>query len=42
MAASATGYCSTFGIITATRAPLAMPRLCSHAARRFDMLSSSA
>jgi len=31
-----------FGIITATRAPLAMPRLCSQAASRFEQVSSSA
>ena len=40
-AATATGYCSTFGIMIATRAPRFRPLLCSHAASASESSSSS-
>src|SRR5262249_21004432 len=41
MAQIATGYCSTFGIMMATRAPFAMPLLCSQAPSARDISSIS-
>ncbi len=38
----ATGYCSTLGIMIATRAPFCSPFDCKNAARRRDISSSSA
>ena len=40
-AATATGYCSTLGIMIATRAPLSRPRLCSQAASACESVSIS-
>ena len=40
--AIATGYCSTFGIMMATRAPRLRPLLCSQAAKAREAASSSA
>ena len=37
-----TGYCSTLGIISATRAPLPMPLDCNQAPKAADRVSSSA
>ena len=42
MPAIATGYCSTFGIMMATRAPRCRPLLCSQAAKAREAASSSA
>jgi hypothetical protein len=42
MAAIEIGYCSTFGIMTATRAPGFSPRLCSQAPSRLEYASTSA
>ena len=39
--ASTTGYCSTFGIMMATRLPLVKPRLCSQAPIAADWMSRS-
>jgi hypothetical protein len=38
----ATGYCSTFGIMMATRAPLARPFDCRKAPNAADFVSRSA
>jgi len=38
---SATGYCSTLGIISATRSPFCRPCACSHAPNACDIRSSS-
>ena len=40
-AATATGYCSTLGIMIATRAPRFSPRPCSQAASDRDNASTS-
>jgi hypothetical protein len=39
--ASTAGYCSTLGIMMATRLPLVSPLLCSHAPIAAELASSS-